>query len=145
MRLPWGLAPRHVLAAALGITLLVLPLYILSFDPESRLERLRTPLCRGGMVVNATNQNGGPDLIVPDSGIKLRATKDDEPIAVHVELLVREPDRDWRLYWSLDADDGTEIFFLPNVKPGWAAQIRAIDPTGRACPADSPILRAPTA
>lgn len=137
--------PRHVVAGFLGLALIVMPLLILSYDPNSKLERLRTPLCSPTIVVEATNQNGGSTLLTPDSGIKVNARVDGESYAVRFTLFVREPGQDWRADWVLDAPSGREIFYLAKTVPGEEAYVRALDPSGKACPGDSPILAAPSA
>src|SRR5688500_6349560 len=123
MRLPWDLKPRHLVAAAFAVALVLMPLYILSFDPAAKIERLRTPLCRGAIDVNATNQNGSATLLRPDSGIKVNSTRSGAPLAVHLTLLLREPGKGWRVYWELDAPNGREIFYVPTVSPGMEAQV----------------------
>jgi hypothetical protein len=134
------LAGRHVVAALLGVALLVLPVWILTTDPDAKLQALRTPLCKGGLVVEITNQKGGATLLRPDSGLKVRALADGEPVAARFLLYKREPGADWRYHWALDAPKGDEIFYLPQVADGLAVYVRALDPTGARCPADSATL-----
>ena len=143
MRLPGGLAWRHVLAAAFALALVLLPLYILSYDPVAKLERLRTPFCRGSFDVEAKNQEGGASLLVPDSGIHVRATIRGEPVPAKLTLFLRDAGKDWRYHWDIDTSLGEPIFYLPYVTPGMMAQVRASDPSGKVCPGDSPILVAP--
>ena len=141
LRLPWGIEPRHVLAAVLGGALIVMPLLILSYDPNSKLERLRQPLCQGGLIVEATNQQGGPTLLMPQSGIKVSAHAG-APVGVRLTLFTKDPGLDWKVNWQLEAPSGHETFVLDGVKAGTLAYVRAIDGTGNYCPADSPTLTA---
>lgn len=133
------------MAGVLGAALIVMPLVILSYDPGSKLERLRTPLCSPTIVVEATNQNGGSTLLTPDSGVKVRALVNGAPHAVRITLFVREPGQDWRADWALDAPSGRETFYLARTVVGEEAYVRAVDPSGSACPGDSAILAAPQA
>lgn len=132
--------PRHVLAFALGGALLILPLLILSYDPESGLERLRQPLCRGGMVVVATDPYGEATLPPREGGLRVNVTKDGAPVAVRLSLFVRDPGSDWRFQWGLDTTSGIETFAIQHA-PGREFYVRAVDPTGALCPQDSPVVR----
>lgn len=133
---------RHVIAALLGIALTIMPLLILSYDPNSKLERLQHPLCRSGMLVNVTDATGAQKLTSPDSGLKMRTTLDGAPVAVKFNIFTRAPGSDWKLQWVLDVPNDHEIYYIANSPPGFQAYVRAIDPTGNVCPQDSPILTA---
>lgn len=142
-QVPWeSIRPRHVLAALMGLALFIMPLYILSFDPESGLQRLQTPLCRGRIDVATTNQNGGAELLRPDSGVKMFATVEGTPYPVKFTIFDRETGGDWSYRWELAAPEGREIYYVSPVHPGMSLYVKAIDPTGARCPSDGPVLRA---
>lgn len=131
---------RHVSAVLLGLLVLGVPLYVLRFDPDSALHRIQSPLCRGGLTVEMTNQNGGAFLNRPDTGLKVRAFVDGDAIPVRFTFYERVAGGDWRYRWSLDAPEGREIYYLPGVQDGMEVYARASDPTGALCSADSPVL-----
>jgi hypothetical protein len=137
---------RYVLAAVMGLALLVLPLFILSYDPTARLERLREPLCSTGLTAQATNTTGGTTLRMPESGILVTThAPDGKSVIVNLTLFVKPPDQDWQVSWKLFAPYGHEVFVLSQIVPGERAYVRALDASGKWCPADSNELAAPSA